>query len=612
MKQNYPFAGCGFAGVVALNETTETSSRLNCNAMLNSLSHRGPEDSGQWESPSVWLGHRRLSILDLSSKGHQPMVRDDLTVVSNGEIYNFIEIRNELISKGFVFISDTDTEVIIRAYQYWGEKCLERFNGMFAFAIWDCTKQKLFVARDRIGIKPFYYYQDKQYFIFGSEVQALLHSGIIPPSINYEGIKQQILASSNYDYDESRTLIKNVFSLPAGCFMELDKTGVCKQKTYWTIPTDKKNESKNIEQLTTEFNDIFEDSIRLQLVSDVPVAAFLSGGMDSSLINVVASKQLGKHKLTGITVKYEGGGKDIHTGLEDEDLVFSKIIAESIKDKLDHRIVTVSPANITIEAIDQISDFAGFFDDIRALSILNNYKVVREQGYKVVLNGQGADEIMGGYIALNFFEQKILNVKEPNVELIKKLFSSWQFPSNDTLNKEILQSKPEIEKNLYEFYHSFSGNLLEKSHRFLTQTLLKSILKFEDYLSMQHSIECRVPFLDHRIIEWAFSFPFEKHINTNQGLGKMLMRKASESILPREIISRPKQTFPSPNQENTHKALLSLYSQHHQEIKESELIRYIYSNEFLEIKEPKISLKELWLILVVWRWENKLNKLKTN
>lgn len=605
-----PFSGCGFVGAFAFNTPQKENilKRIDLKRMVASIRHRGPEAQGTWKKDGIMFGHTRLSILDLSERGNQPMTRDHFTIVSNGEVYNFEEIRSMLEQDGITFTSHTDTEVIIRAYQKWGADALHKFNGMFAFAIWDDKKKTLFVARDRIGIKPFYYFKDKNVFLFGSEVQALMHSSIIPVEINWDTVYREILINTFYKHKDEQTLIKNVLSIPPGHFAVVKPDGQFRMERYWDIPAAKEKREASQMELAGELNELMEDSVRLRLVSDVPVAAFLSGGMDSSVINVLAARLVKDYKLTAITVTYEGGGRDMFSGMEDQDLQYSRIVAGILKDKIDHRVIKVKSAEISVDAIDTVLDLASLSDDIRNLTVLGNYKTVKDQGFKVVLNGQGADEIMGGYISLRTFIDAVLDVQKPDKESLKNAFQYLAFVGQNTLSEEFLGYVDGIYEELHNYLHGFPGDLLEKTHRYLLNTELQRVLKFEDIYSMHSSVECRVPFLDHRLIEWAFSIPFQKHIRLEDRMGKILLREAAKVFLPETVIERPKQTFPAPNQDRSTEVLHEIYRTHHEEIIRSEIVRRVYKKDFLKIENPQIPSNELWIIIALWRWVNKLKQ----
>jgi len=615
-----PFSGCGIVGALALgnHEKNGVLTGIDFNRMVHSLRHRGPEARGTWEKDGVLLGHTRLSILDLSERGNQPMTRDHLTIILNGEIYNFADIRSILEQDGIRFTSGTDTEVVLRAYQKWGSAALHKFNGMFAFAAWDDKKKILFAARDRIGIKPFYYYKDDRVFLFGSEVQALMHSGCIAPEIDEEALQREILINAYYQYDAVRTMVKGVYSLPPGHFMTVQRGAVggsgghFKVEKYWDLPETKIQHQPAPAELARELRELLEDSVKLRLVSDVPVAAFLSGGMDSSVINVLAGRLLKDYRLTAVTVAYEGGGRDIYSDSEDRDLEYSRIVADTLKEKVDHRIIYMNPANISIAAIDEIIDLASFSDDVRYLSVAGNYRAVKDQGFKVVLNGQGADEIMGGYASLKFIIDSMLDVQQPELDLIKNSFPYMCFLDKNMLNEELSAHMDEVYEELHRYLHHFPGDLLEKTHRYLMNTELQKVLKLEDFLSMRSSVECRLPFLDYRIIEWAFNIPFQKHIRVRDRMGKQLLREAVKDLLPKEVIDRPKQAFPGPDRQRTEKILYSIYQEHRGEIARSEILRRVFKREVFESKTAKFSTQELWIIITLWRWEKKLTAFSFN
>jgi asparagine synthase (glutamine-hydrolysing) len=600
------FSGCGIAGIM-LSHSNFIPDELKqaFHIMLDSLKHRGPDGSGVYYKNNVILGHRRLSILDVSEKGAQPMTRDHLTITLNGEVYNFKEIRKELQDEGYHFFSDTDTEVVLRSYQKWGANALHKFNGMFAFAIWDDNAKSLFIARDRIGKKPFYYYSNAGIFVFASEVSALIKSGLVQPEIDYSTFEHQLFATSFLEVDQKRNLIKNVKSLLPGHYMNVNLNGTVKQCKYWDLPETTNYDNVSVKNLNEKLDYLLNDSINLRLVSDVPVSAFLSGGIDSSLINYYAANQTNE-KLTSITVDYNQSGKDPYSEEKDMDLLYSKQFVQHFSSKVNHEIVSITNSDITIENIDNVIDLSSLSDDDRMLSILKNYECVKNLGYKVVLNGQGADEIMCGYIGLRYFYETMFDVKQPNIEMIEKMFPGRTIAKN-ILNPELKNKSTKVYQDVYDCYYSHIGSPVEKIHRFLTKTQLSRILKFEDLLSMKHSVECRLPFLDYRVIEFAFSIPYNLHFEPETRTGKIMLREISKNKLPDSIVSRPKQAFPASYSNEKKHQLYTIISNNYNEITQCDLIQRYFN--LSEIKNNTVSLHELWLILVVWRWETKLKKL---
>lgn len=607
MKENhYPFSGCGIAGILYHNSLFDKEV-AQFQHMIDSLRHRGPDGEGIWENDRIILGHRRLSIQDLSFQGKQPMTRDHFTITFNGEVYNFKEIREELEKKGIVFTSHTDTEVILHAYKLWGPDALHKFNGMYAFAIWDENEKSLFVARDRIGVKPLYYFQNANVFLFASEVQALLRFSQVPGEINWEALSQQIFFEGMYDYDRTRTLIDGVNILLPGHYMLISLDGHVCIKKYWDLPENKIEENTSRRLLIKSFQELMEDSIKLRLISDVPVATFLSGGIDSSIINALAAGKMRKdEKITAITLEYEGGGVDYITEKASEDLKYSCLVADQLKDKLRHKIVLVNPVEITLKSIDQLVDLAIIPDDIRHLSLYANYSAVRQENFKVVLNGQGADELAGGYAFSPFFKKiaGVMSISLNDLAIIEK--SMPKNPRYQFLQDEVVLSGKTNFFKLYDFFHSFSGDIIERTHRFHMQTLLQWILKFEDLISMSMGIECRLPFLDYRIIEWAFRIPFNLHMQSKNEMGKILVREAATRWLPEAVVNRPKQAFPHPSEEKVSALLRRIFYEHFDEISKSTVMNKIFNIATLHQDLTQLNSRELWRIIALWRWEKKL------
>lgn len=588
---------CGIIGMLDKTGNSQENKRR-LNNIVDTLYHRGPDGKGTWSDKPVYFGHTRLSIIDLSEKGKQPMTKNGMTINYNGEVYNYKELRKELETKGYSFDSNTDTEVVLRAYECWGPKALDKFNGMYALGIWDSNKKELFLARDRLGIKPLYYYSNKDNFLFGSEVKSLLYSGKIAPKINWEKAFKEFFSNSHFQ-KRGDTLIKGIEELLPGHYAVVKPDGQKTIKRYWDLPESKLKSVAN-KKISDNLKELMYDSIKLRLRTDVPIGAFLSGGLDSSLINAISKEYLSN--VNCFTVDYNCG-VDPNTSLGNEDLKYSKLLADKLS--LNHKIINGNQ-KITLQNIDEVVDIATFSDDARLPSIFKNYEIARDLGLTVILNGQGADEIMGGYYKFDVMRNHLINYNKKNT-FYPFMFCNF---NEEILNQKIIKTKREALEELIDYREGFGNKNLEKSHKFLTKTLLSRILQFEDFLSMANGIECRVPYLDHRIVELAFKIPFEKHIKGYDG--KMLMRKAAKNILPKELINRPKQAFPIKNPEILQKELYSIYSEYHKEIKRSELLNKIFKKEFLNNKELSNQLSgiHLWKILSMWRWEDSLNKIK--
>ena len=385
---------CGIFGIIGLN--TRVPAEL-LERATQSLAHRGPDDGGTvilhdsaQEAVEIGLGNRRLAILDLSPQGHQPM-NDPATgnwIVYNGEVYNFREVRAKLEREGLNFSSHSDTEVILKAYGQWGEECLREFRGMFAFAIWDARRRRLFVARDPMGIKPLYFWHSDRYFMFSSEVRTLLGTGLVPRNIDPAGLLNYLTFGSLYD---PNTLIEGVNALRPGCHLTWEQ-GQVKQAQYWDLIDPELADVANPAcdagarkrgELEAQTAEMLDESVRMQLVSDVPVGVFLSGGIDSSSLVGILSRS-GVRPSTFSIVFREADYSEAE---------YSRIIAQQFH--TDHHEITVSQSDF----------FAAIAPAIRAMDLptmdgINTYFVserTREAGVKVALSGLGGDEMFAGY-----------------------------------------------------------------------------------------------------------------------------------------------------------------------------------------------------------------------
>lgn len=606
------FSGCGLFGVMLFGDKVKSFPNItNTQKMLDSLKHRGPNGSGLFNAGNIVLGHRRLSILDLSASGNQPMEREHLTIITNGEVYNYKEIKKEL--KEYQFTTNTDTEVILRCYQKYGSKCLEYFNGMFAIAIWDKNTQELFIARDRMGKKPLYYYRNDKILIFASEVNTILQSGIVPKHVNMDYMTNIILLSSLFHLNNN-TAIKSINSLPMGHYAKIKLNGSIDIKKYWDLPTTKYplNDER---ELIDKLDELLNKSIRLRLISDTPVSAFLSGGIDSSLINIIACKQLDR-KLLSLTTNYKqknnrGISKNnfYYNPEKKDDLHYSKMLAQSLKKYINHKIVYYTPSGVTTDEIDNMVDLSSIADDIRFLAVNNNYSFVKKNRYKVVLNGQGPDEIMAGYIGLPNFYEKIFDAQKPDSTPLLTSLPSFGLIDLKNLNKDIFTKRNEIYAEAVSFYNQLPGNSIEKVHRFLIYTQLKRILQFEDFYSMKNSIECRLPFLDHNIVEFSFMVDYNNHITAKDRIGKVLLRKLATRYLPQTLCERGKQPFPYLPDNLIYDSLLKIFKDNNHEILNCDILKALINMDNYKKNGNFLSQKELWSIINIWRFGASLKAL---
>lgn len=558
---------CGIWGI-ATNEAIEPSLLQKTG---NILRHRGPDDGGIWLSKNghIGLGHRRLSIIDLSTKAHQPMSNEDdsIWITYNGEIYNFKEIRVVLEKKGHIFKSHSDTEVIIHAYEEWGEECLSRLSGMFSFAIWDEKKQRLFIARDRIGKKPLFYYWDGKLFAFASELQGLLALNI-PKDVDLSAIHQYLI----YQYIPApKSAFKDVFKLPPAYYLILENSNLRIQR-YWNIDFSEKIKVINEKQLTEDVFERLKESVRQRLISDVPIGAFLSGGIDSSIVVALMSEIMHEPVRTFSI----GFGEDAYN-----ELPYARQIAKLFKTDHKEFIVKFDALDILPKLV---RHYGEPFADSSALPTFYLSKMTSEF-VKVALSGDGGDENFAGYdryYALKLMKWfrhvpktvRILSLKALNIggesdiksksKRLKRFLQGSFFPQNyEYLQWMIAFSKEKLEalygramseilmrENPYDylvklFECSTANNLIEKAmdadiHSYLPFDLLVKV----DIASMANSLEVRCPFLDHKFMEFIASIPLEYKLNGR--VKKYILKKAFKGLIPEEIFKRGKTGFGVP------------------------------------------------------------------
>ncbi|MEP7169769.1 MAG: asparagine synthase (glutamine-hydrolyzing) [Bacteroidota bacterium] len=553
---------CGIAGFID-SSLSSTDAQSVLGKMLISIAHRGPDARSSYSDESLHLGHNRLSIIDLSEQANQPMHYDDCVMIFNGEMYNYLEVRKKLIEKKYFFKTQSDTEVVLAAYKEWGSDCVKEFIGMWAFVIWDKNKKELFASRDRFGIKPFYYILEGNKFYFGSEYKALKQSPLFKNDLNLDQISRGLQMGWVCYNDE--TYFEKIKSLPAATSLKL-QTSNFKLQTfkYWDIETGKYSEL-SFDEKKEKFLSLFTDSIKLHMRSDVPVASCLSGGLDSSAIVSMVQELNPGMKYKSFSIFYEG--KD--------DVDERPFIYEVIKKYPAVEPYYFSPTDMDVE---ESFHHALFHADVPCTgsSFISQYflmKLIGQHKIKVVLDGQGSDEYLAGY--MHTFYRVIADLlKAGNVlgainltsQINKKLNSSFT-KTFSHFGKSLL-SVFNNEQSLYSFeyknYHPFLSNVpsskipfqLEKQNgnntdNFLYQlifnTSLPSLLHYEDRNSMAFSVESRVPFLDHRLVEFAFQLKTNDKANKTET--KYILRKSLHGILPESIENRKdKKGFVTPGE----------------------------------------------------------------
>lgn len=550
---------CGIAGFFQNNNNLVSQAELK--KMTDTLERRGPDASGVFYAEKCGLGHRRLSIIDLSSRANQPMESDDgvWKLVFNGEIYNFKEIRSSLEEKGVVFFSESDTEVVLKAFIAYGKSCLEMFKGFFAFAIYNTQNEELFIARDRIGIKPLYYYHKDGNFSFASELKAIVEYPYFIKNLNTNSIREFV----NFQYIVGHeSIYSDVKKLPPGNWLKIDSTGLIIE-SYWELTySDSFNQLSFTENLDNSLN-LLKESVSKRMIADVPLGAFLSGGNDSSLI--VALMKEARTEVNTYTI-----GFDVQ---EVNEAPVAKKISRIFGTNHHERIVTSNDAKNVVEILPDIFD-EPFADSSAIPTFLVSQFASKD--LKVVLSGDGGDELFWGYnryfIALKF--QKLLQLvpKVLSTSVLKvfsilpfhkhqrffeylllciknndwRYFALWSFTNfrESTLNSLFENKRSSIQSFLHRNNSKTQNSVSILPIQDLKVYLPEDILVKVDRSSMYNGLEARVPFLDHKLIEHCFSIPPEQRYNG--GFGKVMVKKMLSKYLPDEIIYAKKRGFEIP------------------------------------------------------------------
>lgn len=547
---------CGIAGIVQLPAAGYTSEQLG--KMTHALAHRGPDGEGHYSNPdqTALLGHRRLSIIDRTDAGKQPMdYRGRYTIIHNGEIYNYKELKAELEQKGYTFRSQTDTEVIAAAYDCWKEDCLSRFDGMFAFAIWDEQKRELFAARDRFGEKPFFFFHDQHRFLFASEMKALWAAGIdrIP--------NQKMLfnfITIGYTGNPARpeeTFYENILQLPAASYLKFSL--IYFQYTinsWWELDPEFEDKDITEAEALEEFASLLQSSVKRRMRSDLPIGTSLSGGLDSSsIVAMIHSLNHPNNSQQTFTAVFDGFEKD--------EAAFASTVAHAFRLQ---QHVTRFTGDDLLRDWDKLCYHQE--EPFGSSSIYAQYKVyekAREEGITVLLDGQGADEILAGYTSYYkwywqelFRKRKLYRSKELKYARERGIRENFDyrnmiaayFPAYATvvlerhylvkaighkdLTPEFVQLQSKEAYYAPPEYFTLNGVL-----HFNTCTHgLNELLRFADRNSMAHGREVRLPFLDHELVEFVFSLP--AHFKIRQGWSKWLLRKTMDKKLPDSITWR--------------------------------------------------------------------------
>ena len=544
---------CGIAGIYYKRDP-EPNPEKTVLGLLKPINYRGPDNTGIIALNKICLGHLRLSIIDLSTEANQPMLsfsKDGLLIVFNGEIYNYIELKNKLLPK-YDFKTGSDTEVILNAYLEWGENCVKEFNGMWAFAIYNSSRNRLFCSRDRFGIKPFYYYHDKNRFVFASEIKCFRNLNNFTFSENISAITDNMIYGP---LSFGQTQINNIFELESGTNLILENNSFSAIK-YFSLENTFDNQSRYFELAHIEY--LISDSIRLRLRSDVPVATLNSGGLDSSLISAIAKKNKPDLRTFSVAPEEKNGLEQVG-----DESGFAKLLAEYI----DSEIYTVRYSETEFK---ELMNYILYLNDgelyhSNSVPLYLMFREIKKQGITVVLSGEGADEVFRGYSSnYRFLVSKII----PKIifsELLKKRIKGKEYffnhfdnyRSSVSMINSLYIDKEKVLKHFNtdyeilpernELFYIMNNLSPESANTYFEQkTYLSGLLRRLDRMSMANSIESRVPFLDYRIVEYLNKIPLSKKMGLTQNSVKLILKKIARDYIPESIINRVKRGFSTP------------------------------------------------------------------
>ncbi len=549
---------CGIAGFINHSLSEENKKALNYK-MLGTIIHRGPENSNVWTEGIVSLGQNRLKIIDLSDAANQPFDYMDLVIIFNGEIYNYIEVREELRKLGYQFRTNGDTEVIGAAYKEWGDACVTHLIGMWGLAIWDTTKKRLFCSRDRFGIKPFYYISQGGNLYFASEYKPLKELPVFDGRLNVEQVQRGITMSWAVYRDQTYYSCISALMPAHNLVYENDRITISR---YWDVDLTAPKSNMSRADKEARFYELFEESVKLHSRSDVRNGTCLSGGLDSSAISSVYSTLFPESLIKSFSIYYEG------TGAVDERPFVKEVV---------NKYPNIEPYYFTPTDQDIADSFhkVAFHADVPLLgsSYLSQYflmKLARSEGVTVVLDGQGSDEYLGGYLH-SFYRLLAQDVASLHwgdyvrtftshlsrehygfgkaIDIKMKTLASVLYDENGIYNLE-LSRKKEFFKNTatVSFEKKTDDRVDNFLYHLLLNTTLQTLLHFEDRNSMAFSLESRVPFLNHKLVEFAFSLRNEDKIS-NKAETKFILRESLKKVLPQAIYERKdKKGFVTPGE----------------------------------------------------------------
>ncbi|MEG1482301.1 asparagine synthase (glutamine-hydrolyzing) [Clostridium sp.] len=532
---------CGIAGIINFHKNI-CNEKHSLENMVNTLVKRGPNASGYYYSNNVCLGHRRLIVVDPKG-GLQPMSKTvggyKYTLVYNGELYNTEDLRSELMAKGFIFDSYSDTEVLLTSYICFGIDCLKKLNGIFAFAIYDEKNEIVFLARDAMGVKPLFYIMKDNNFIFGSEIKTLLAHNMVNAEIDKDSLTE--IFALGPSISPGSGIYKNIKEIPPANYLIVNDSGFS-LKEYWQLEA--KENTESLDDIIMHTRELLIDSIKRQLVSDVPLCTFLSGGLDSSAIAAIASSEYKKknQQLTTYSIDYEDNDKYFKSSLfqPTSDQYWALVMSKFLN--TNHKTVTLKQQDLVTSLEDAVhaKDLPGMADVDSSLYLFCNEV---KKDFVIALSGECADEIFGGYPWYTNNDMKYLNTFpwsrfiNDRKSILNNDYKSLKI--EDFSNEQYLSSLnkvPHLENESFEDFRM--RELFYLNIKWFMVTLLNR----KDRMSMANSLEVRVPFADIRLVEYAFNIPSK--IKLLDGREKGLLRKSLEGILPNDIIYRKKSPYP--------------------------------------------------------------------
>ncbi len=616
---------CGLVGIYKYH-SGEKVTYDEIKRMSDTFTYRGPDDSGEWCEKNLGLGHRRLSIIDTSSQSKQPMISRDekLTITYNGEIFNYVELRQKLELEGVQFKTKSDTEIILEMYRKHGESCIDHMIGMFAFALWDRAKEKLFLSRDRIGIKPLYYCINEHGIIFASEIKAILTVLKSKPSINMAVFDTYM--SVGYTPTEN-TFFKGIFKLSPGHHMVIQNKE-SKTTQYWDLTYDKSQDFGE-EFYIRKTQDLLEDAVRLRLRSDVPLGVFLSGGLDSSAVVAIMHKQ-GIKNFNTFSVAWDSGNLYNETPYARQ---VSKLF------NTNHHEYMIRPDDFLTFIPTYIWHMEEPVTEAAAISLYYCAKLAKEH-VTVVLSGEGSDEVFGGYPIYSYMQALEQYRLLPRVirntflnPFINLLGGKWRKYTelsdlpieeryqgvsfyNQNIKNELYTEETRLAiandtvNNILKNYYSSNkeADIQTKMQYLDVKTwLVDDLLIKADRMSMAPSLELRVPFLDHRLMEFSGTIPSKYRLKN--GVTKYIIKKAMEDYLPSNIIYRKKMGFPTPLA-LLFKGKLKSYAKHILDSNRFHQRGYFKPNRIKKLltehfNEDADHHKLLWQLIVLEEWHRK-------